>query len=58
MPDLSKIVGEPNAPPHTTTNLEALAVEISGVPSGQEVESSKYSIPAATPFLSKIESDV
>ena len=58
MPDLSKIVGEPKAPPHTTTNFNTLAVKISVVPFGQEMASSKYSIPTATPFLSKIKPNI
>jgi len=52
MPDLSKMDGEPNAPPETTTNLAALTVTSSPLALGHDIASDVYSIPTARPFLS------
>lgn len=58
VPDLSKIAGESNAPPDMTASLEAFAMLISEVPSGQEMASSIYLTPTACSFLRKLRSAI
>jgi hypothetical protein len=54
MPDLSRMVGEPNAPAETTTRRVALATYVFRSADELSVRSLVYSTPTARPFLDSV----